>query len=115
MNDDHGKSQAQAQYESIQEMLEQGDTDAIQEDPLEVQVRADWHTPGTTEDEVDWEYSILLCTGGPAVRITGDLNRYKEPCTAQMEYQDWGTPWNTYYGTEESVLIEYAANFYYGG
>jgi hypothetical protein len=30
-------------------------------------------------------------TGGPAVRITGDLADYGEPETASIEYQDWFT------------------------
>ena len=61
------------------------------------------------------EYKITLCTGGPAVRIVGELdNGY--PHSASLEYQDWGTPWTAYWlkEEEEEILLEYAQCFYYG-
>lgn len=84
----------------------------IQEDPLSVEVRSDWETPGTELTAV--EFSILLCTGGPAVRIRGELDEHKQPSRARMEYQDWGTPWTQYFDAEQSTLIEYAQSFYFG-
>jgi hypothetical protein len=81
----------------------------IQEDPLEVQVRSDWTNPGETLEA--GEFMILLCTGGPAVRIVGELNR-GEPCRAWLEYQDWGTPWTQWFGDSSDTLCEYAANFF---
>ena len=87
---------------------------AINEDPLSVQVRSGWaNSPGGMEAE---EYKILLCTGGPAVRITGQLDR-GEPDTAKIEYQDWFTPWEHYYKTtpkEDEALLTYARQFYFG-
>lgn len=83
----------------------------IQEDPLEVQVRSDWTNPGETLEA--GEFMILLCTGGPAVRVVGELNR-GEPCRAWLEYQDWGTPWTQWFGAESDTLCEYAANFFFG-
>lgn len=83
----------------------------IQEDPLEVQVRSDWTNPGETLEA--GEFMILLCTGGPAVRIVGELNR-GEPCRAWLEYQDWGTPWTQWFGASSDTLCEYAANFFFG-
>jgi hypothetical protein len=83
----------------------------IQEDPLEVQVRSDWTNPGETLEA--GEFMILLCTGGPAVRIVGELNR-GEPCRAWLEYQDWGTPWTQWFGVSSDTLCEYAANFFFG-
>lgn len=63
---------------------------SINEDPLSVQVRSGWaNSPSEFEAE---EYEILLCTGGPAVRIIGTLERFNEPDSAQLEYQDWFTP-----------------------
>jgi hypothetical protein len=56
---------------------------------------------------------ILLCTGGPAVRIVGELDR-GTPCRAWLEYQDWGTPWTQYFGAKSDTLCEYAANFFFG-
>lgn len=85
--------------------------DNIQEDPLEVQVRSDWTNPGETLEA--GEFMILLCTGGPAVRIVGELNR-GEPCRAWLEYQDWGTPWTQWFGAKSDTLCEYAANFFFG-
>ena len=38
-----------------------------------MQVRSDWHDLGEAPDNA--EFCILLCTGGPAVRITGSLRR----------------------------------------
>src|SRR5690606_39861453 len=59
--------------------------------PLEVTVRSGWRRPGEAMEPE--EYQILLCTGGPAVRIVGYLGRYGEPTTAVLQYQDWSTPW----------------------
>lgn len=128
---ERAKDQAKAQLESIQEMVKilqsedggeyDGETisqddvrERIQEDPLEVSVRGNWHTPG--EKAEDSEYLILLCTGGPAVRIIGDLGKYNEPETARLEYQDWFTPWVEYplTGEEEKDVLTYAREFYYG-
>jgi hypothetical protein len=120
----HALEQAQAQLESIREMVEalrKAETDnerdaareVILEDPLTVEVRSGWTSPG---DEMDpEEYMILLCTGGPAVRITGSLNQYFEPDTAQIEYQDWFTPWveMVISNEDETALLEYCREFYF--
>ena len=85
----------------------------IQEDALEVTVRSDWHDPGTSDDEAT-EFCILLTTGGPAVRIMGELQD-GQPCRAWLEVQDWGTSW-THYREEGlgDVLLAYAGCFYFG-
>jgi len=87
--------------------------EAFDEDPLCIEVRTDWHTPG--EETKSTEYMILLCTGGPAVRIVGDLDGYQQPETANLEYQDWFTPWEQYplTGEEEKTLLTYAQHFYF--
>jgi len=87
--------------------------EAMNEDPLSVEVRSDWHVPG--RDEGATEYLILLCTGGPACRIIGDLDQHNEPETAKLQYQDWFTPWKDYteQSNEEALLI-YARCFYFG-
>lgn len=86
----------------------------IQEDPLSVEVRSGWQTVG--EELTAAEYCILLCTGGPAVRIIGDLNRHNEPERARLQFQDWGTPWTDLVCTGEDydALIAYAGHFYFG-
>lgn len=84
----------------------------MQEDPLSIQVRSGWvnvdeiHTPA--------EFEILLCTGGPAVRIIGELDE-SGPYRARLQYQDWGTPWTELLNPRDmQALISYASNFYYG-
>lgn len=121
------EEQAQAQLEGIQELVVtliaaegSGDDDklesaleAIREDPLSVAIRSDWTVPGYTLEPA--EYLILLCTGGPAVRIIGELSQYNEAETATLEYQDWFTPWVELVLTEEEeiALLRYAQQFYY--
>lgn len=83
----------------------------IQEDPLSVEVRSDWTSPG--EELTAGEFQILLCTGGPAVRIMGELDR-GEPVRAWLEYQDWGTPWAQYFGASSDTLCQYASHFFFG-
>jgi hypothetical protein len=121
---DTAKQQAQAQLESIMEMVttlhtavdddqrEKAQT-TIYEDPLSVQVRSGWHEPGERAVEPS-EFMILLCTGGPAVRLIGELNQYGEPDEARIEYQDWFTPWETLFDVsddESAALLEYCRQF----
>lgn len=86
----------------------------IQEDALDVQYRSTWQSVG--EELKAYEFSILLCTGGPAVRIIGELNEHMEPYRTWIEYQDWGTSWmmldSTHYS--QDTLLEYCQCFYFG-
>lgn len=137
------KSQGQAQFDSIREMVEelQKWTDApitddigpreierrvdaaretIEQAPLSVEVRSDWHAP-STEAGKPTEYCILLCTGGPAVRIIGNLSEYGEPETARMQVQDWFQPWTDFRPQvaagnydSEPIMLAYACCFYFG-
>ncbi len=101
----------------------------IQEDPLSIEVRSGWVTLGSNRGELEpEEFNILLSTGGPAVRIMGEL-RGGEPYRAWLEVQDWFTPWTQYFGTpdpkflgqaltsvpSQDVLLTYARCFYFGG
>ena len=127
-------TQAYAQLESISEMVDELKTaersavdDATIEDAmramyvkaLSVQVRSGWVDLGT-EMEAE-EYEILLCWGGPAVRIVGRLDEGGVPQSATLEHQDWGTPWTTAYLRDsgipnaESVMLTFARQFYFGG
>ena len=128
---ERAREQARAQLDSIIELvnaLENGgevdgetlDSDAvrerIEESPLSVEVRTDWHGVGDSDNKPT-EYNILLCTGGPACRIIGDLDQYGQPDTAKIEYQDWGIPWTRYGSTttqEEEKLLTFAQQFYFG-
>lgn len=119
--------QARAQFESIKEMMEEYNNtkdsldfgsparDRIFEDALSVEVRSDWRVVGR-EDEGPIEYRILLCTGGPAVQVVGELNEHSVPTSAKLQCQDWFIPWtNVALSEEESaILLEYARMFYYG-
>lgn len=84
----------------------------IEEDPLSVEVRSGWYDPCGDKPDPD-EFQILLCTGGPAVRIMGELDR-GEPVRAWLEYQDWGTPWTQYFGADSDTLCRYASFFFFG-
>jgi hypothetical protein len=106
---------------SVNEKTFQDEDDAekareeIQEGPLSVQVRSGWHDPnGESEAE---EFEILLSTGGPALRIRGDLSEHKEPSRAYLETQDWGTPWTQFFLTSEESddVLTYCQQFYFGG
>ena len=87
----------------------------IEEDALSVEVRSDWHTPGD-EDADATDYQILITTGGPAARIVGELDQYKQPRTAIFEYQDWFKPWTEVYtdSADTEVMLTYARCFYFG-
>lgn len=85
----------------------------IEQDALSVEVRSGWQSQGETLEPA--EFCILLCTGGPAVRIVGDLDR-GEPSRPRIEYQDWGTPWTEYFPPREQrdALESYCQCFYFG-
>ena len=76
--------------------------EAIYNNPLDIQYRSGWAS--SAEDVEPEEFSILLCTGGPAVRIVGELGNHGEPCRAWLEYQDWGTPWTMLFDGQSDVL-----------
>ena len=111
-------------YSWIAELVDRLDTDddeqreqveqEIWESALEVSVRYDWHSPGG-DDSQPTEYKILLSWGGPATQIVGGLSQYGEPETAELQAQDWFRPWETYNGGDESILLAFASQFYFGG
>lgn len=126
-NEQHGLTSAQAVLENIRDLLkaletaeaaeddeavEQAQT-AIAEDALEVTVRGGWHPVGGSSDPQ--EYNILITTGGPAVRLIGKLSN-GDPETAELQHQDWFTPWVRLPVSEadEKALLAYAQNFYFG-
>lgn len=85
----------------------------IQEDALSIEVRSSWQSAGETLEPS--EFTILLCTGGPACRIVGELDQYNQPCRAWIEYQDWFTPWAELVdGVSHSDLLTYSQQFYFG-
>ena len=68
--------------------------EAIESAPLSIQVCSGWARPGAPLKAE--EYEILLSTGGPALRIIGDLDDGGMPCGWVLQWQDWGTPWTRY-------------------
>lgn len=127
--------QAQAQVESIVELMEaletarecgevllegydydeEGMQERIQENSLSVEVRRSWYSPGS-EDKPD-QFCILLCTGGPAVRIIGDLDNFLQPDSARVQYQDWGTPWTEWFNitsAQREHVITYCQSHWFG-
>jgi len=87
----------------------------IQDDPLEIAVRSGWFNPGEEKPEAE-KFMILLSTGGPAARIVGELDQYKQPARAWLEHQDWFTPWIEYHGenSDADALLTYCRQFYFG-
>lgn len=115
------KQQGQAQFDSIVEMVDRLRVAEAIDDPdaLSVEVRNAWHLVGDSSE--DCEYRILLCTGGPAVQIVGDLDEYCQPTTARMQVQDWFQPWTDFRPLvakddydSEPTLLAYARVFYFG-
>ena len=87
--------------------------DQIMEMPLSVSVRSGWQTPGVNDQSPE-EYELLLGTGGPAVRVYGRLDEHGRPRSAEMQGQDWFTPWErTTVDQDEEVLLQFAEYFYY--
>lgn len=122
-NETHAEEQARFKWKMILEkmdVVDGGDSkeseemiDSVREEALDVCVSApDWRPVSTPA--VDTTYRILLCTGGPAVQVTGDLDENMEPVSARLESQDWGTPWVEYRKADEAILIEFARCFYFG-
>ena len=120
--DYHPLTWADANPEDAEELAEleaaagecESDEDArtrIEEDALSVEVRSGWTTPGETMEAED--FAILLSTGGPAVRIRGELDR-GDPSRAWLEVQDWGRPWTQYFPADQDTLLTYARCFSFG-
>jgi hypothetical protein len=88
-----------------------------QESVLEVQVRGSWHAPGETDGDQETEYYILLSTGGPALRLYGDLNSGQPSGRPRMQHQDWGTPWTDIEpeSDEWSDAVDWFVNCFYFG
>lgn len=97
------------------------DPDAVieqaQERALSVDVRSGWYSAGMSPEPE--QYRILLTTGGPALQLIGDLNRWTEPeDMPTLQWQDWGTPWTDYYPADlddwDAAAEWFVRLFYYG-
>ena len=87
---------------------EEAARERIMEDPLSLRIFGE-------RVDGEWEatdYELLLATGGPAVRIVGDISDYGcDAGSARLEVQDWGKPWTEYHGADSDVLLRYASCF----
>lgn len=131
---EHARANARSWYNSIVEMVEalaQADAnrdgiaqdsarEAITESVLSVEVRRPWQCAGG-EIEPPVEYRILLTTGGPALKLTGELSEHGEPETAELQMWDWGLPWRAWWPPRiaarngyRETLLAFARCFYFG-
>ena len=96
-------------YEKQEEIKEN-----ILNSALSVEFRSGW-TSNPNELEIE-EFKILLTWGGPALRVIGELNQYKEPENIKMQFQDWGTCWTDFEITEnqQEALNWFCNCFYFG-
>jgi len=97
------------QEEEIEQIKE-----SILNSALSVEFRSGW-TSNPNELEIE-EFKILLTWGGPALRVIGDLNQYKELENIKMQFQDWGTCWTDFEITEnqQEALNWFCNCFYFG-
>lgn len=114
---ERARESAMAEMEAIRELLkgrESGETDVstLIDNSLCSEVRSGWNVPGRHRLQAE-EYNILLATGGPAVRIVGDLCEHKRAHSARLQMQDWFTPWVDVNLSEadSAALLEYAGCF----
>lgn len=116
---DEGKELSELTEASTIDGYEQENGDSVREGicecPLSVEVRSGWYAPGECNASAPEEFMILLSTGGPALRIMGELGEHNEPTRAWLEYQDWGTPWTHHYVKDFSeTLLTFCQQFYFG-
>ena len=127
-NEAHAITNARGQLESIKELYrnhkqaESNDDytredeirEQAQDEALSVEFRSGWHS-SVDDDIVPEEFKILLSTGGPACQIIGKLDQYRQPTDIEIQYQDWGTPWEslqlncTYANKSPNITSDYEA------
>lgn len=74
--------------DSLRESIE----DEAREYPLSVEYRSEGWSLDPTDCQAD-AFRIMLCTGGPAVAIFGDIGCGGWPSDPVLKGQDWFTPW----------------------
>ena len=127
-NEAHAISNSRGQLESIKELYRnykqaESDEDYTREDEireqaqdeaLSVEFRSGWTS--NLESMEPEEFKILLSTGGPACQIVGKIDYGScEPIDIEIQYQDWGTPWeplqlnSTYADESPNITSDYEA------
>ena len=92
--------------------------ESIVNSALSVEFRSGWYSPLYDRTRIiePEEFKILLTWGGPALRVIGELNQYKEPENIKMQYQDWGTCWTDFQITEnQKEALNWFCNCFYFG
>lgn len=131
----HAKSNARGWLQSIREMVqtwerannghagrdepdEDDALEAIHQSVLSVEVRDGWYSPGARDKaDAPAEFCILLSTGGPALRLIGDLDTYGEPEEVRLEMQDWGIAWTEFRDFDHDdylAMMTFCRRFYFG-
>ena len=91
----------------------EGIREKAQDEALSVEFRSGWSS--NLENMEPEEFKILLSTGGPACQIIDKLDQYKQPTDIEIQYQDWGTPWeplqlnSTYADKSPNITSDYQA------
>lgn len=90
-------------------LRERVETEA-REQALSVETRGPWLSLGETAEGPD-EWRILLSTGGPALRLCGEFDRWGNASNPVLQWQDWGTPWTDHPTTsgEDEALSWFAS------
>lgn len=111
----HAFSNTKGWFEEIRDAYREHDTadenrqgeiiDEMMERPLSVQIRSPWYTP-SEKVPAPAEYEILLTTGGPALRVWGELDNYGGVSSAELQMQDWGVPWRAVWPCEVAEMDE---------
>ena len=92
----------------------EGIREKAQDEALSVEFRSGWTS--NPEEMKPEEFKILLSTGGPACQIVGKIDDGScEPIDIEIQYQDWGTPWeplqlnSTYADESPNITSDYEA------
>lgn len=114
---DNSERQAQSQYESLLEVVKHEqydcvcfeDDNSLDTDGARCEVGEGYDEPSDAYyDPLDIEMvrqvKVLLCTGGPAVRLVGELNRYGGIANSWIEHQDWYEGWERLDGVDTEPL-----------
>jgi len=96
-------------YETQEKMTYKAEVEA-----LSVDFRSGWSCSPDDLGSPE-EFKILLSTGGPACQIIGNLDQSHQPIDIEIQYQDWGTPWEplqlncTYADKSPNITSDYKA------
>jgi hypothetical protein len=111
----HGRSYLQAICKLHERRNDEAAAEQARDMAIAVDVRSGWFAVGSEAPEPE-EFQIVLCTGGPAVRVTGTLDGYGEPNSIELQRQDWFTPWEEIPvdGEQLEALEWFASLFWFG-